>query len=133
MSTADGITTGGVVVEAEGYLGSDDPGSHASTKGITPRNAVMYGPAGAAYVYFTYGNHFMFNVVCEAEGTAAAVLVRALRPVLGTDAMISRRHGRAFHELCNGPGKLCGALGINLTDNGTTLGASRLAGLRRRR
>jgi DNA-3-methyladenine glycosylase len=127
VSTAEGVTTGGMIVETEAYLGSDDPGSHASTKGITSRNAVMYGPAGVAYVYFTYGNHFMFNVVCEQEGTAGAVLVRALRPALGVEAMTSRRRGRDLRELCNGPGKLCAALGINRSDNGTILGASRLA------
>jgi DNA-3-methyladenine glycosylase len=127
VSTVDGVTTGGTIVETEAYLGSGDPGSHASTKGITPRNAVMYGPAGVAYVYFTYGNHFMFNVVCETEGTAGAVLVRALRPVFGVETMTSRRHGRSLGELCNGPGKLCEALGIDLADNGTTLGAGRLA------
>jgi DNA-3-methyladenine glycosylase len=127
VSTAESVTTGGIIVETEAYLGSDDPGSHASTKGITQRNAVMYGPAGVAYVYFTYGNHFMFNVVCEAEGTAGAVLVRALRPILGVEAMTSRRHGRGLRELANGPGKLCAALGIDRSDNGATLGASRLA------
>ena len=122
----DEVLAAGVVVEAEAYLGRDDAGSHAATKGITARNAVMYGPPGTAYVYFTYGNHHMLNLVCEPEGTAGAVLVRALEPVWGIDAMTARRHGRPLVELCNGPGKLAASLGLDLSDNGVTLGAGRL-------
>jgi len=127
VSTAGGVTTAGVIVEAEAYLGAGDEGSHAATKGITARNAVMYGPPGTAYVYFTYGNHHMLNLICEPQGVAGAVLVRALRPVAGIDAMTSRRHGRPLRELCNGPGKLAAALGIELTDNSARLGTGRLA------
>jgi DNA-3-methyladenine glycosylase len=122
-----GCLATGVIVETEAYLGSDDAGSHAATRGITKRNAVMYGPPGNAYVYFTYGNHHMLNLVCEAEGVAGAVLVRALEPVLGIDAMTARRHGRERRELCNGPGKLCQALGVDLNDNGIALGTGRIS------
>lgn len=126
VSDVDGIVTGGRIVETEAYLGSGDPGSHASTKGITARNAVMYGPPGTVYVYFTYGNHHMVNLVCCREGQAGAVLLRAIEPEFGVDAMTGRRKGRALHELTNGPGKLAAALGIDLSDNGSTLGRGRL-------
>ena len=123
----DGLLTGGVIVETEAYLGAGDAGSHAATKGITARNAVMYGPPGTAYVYFTYGNHHMLNLVCEPEGTAGAVLIRAIEPTIGIDTMTGRRKGRRLVELCNGPGKLAAALGIDLTDNGSALGEGRIA------
>lgn len=124
VSHKGGIVTGGRIVETEAYLGSDDAGSHAATKGITPRNAVMYGPPGHAYVYFTYGNHHLLNFVCEPEGTAGAVLVRALEPLWGLAAMAARRGGRSLGELTNGPGKLTAALGIGLEDNACPLNAS---------
>lgn len=133
VSLVDGVLTGGVIVETEAYLGSDDPGSHAATRGITARNAVMYGPPGTAYVYFTYGNHHMLNVVCEPDGTAAAVLVRALDPSIGLEVMQTRRGGRTGRELCAGPGRLTQALGVTLEDNGVALGEGRLqvyAGMR---
>ncbi|PKQ15369.1 MAG: 3-methyladenine DNA glycosylase [Actinobacteria bacterium HGW-Actinobacteria-7] len=133
-STAGDVVTAGRIVETEAYLGADDLGSHAATKGITARNAVMYGPPMRSYVYFTYGNHHMFNVVCESEGVAGAVLVRAIEPLVGIDVMTRRRSGRGIRELCNGPGKLTAALGIDLADNGTTLGEGNLqvyAGTRR--
>ena len=126
VSRVGDTVTGGRIVEAEAYLGTDDPGSHAATKGITRRNAIMYGPAGTAYVYFTYGNHHMFNVVTETEGVAGAVLVRAIEPLVGVDVMTARRKGRPVRELCNGPGKLTAALGITLADNGVELGCGRL-------
>ena len=126
VSSAAGVETGGMVVEAEAYLGSEDPGSHAATKGVTKRNAVMYGPPGTVYVYFTYGNHHMVNLVCCAPGTAGAVLIRALEPVLGVEAMRERRGGRSLHELTNGPGKVAQALGVDLSDNGTLLGEGNL-------
>lgn len=121
-----GEPTGGLIVETEAYLGSADAGSHAATKGVTARNRVMYGPPGSVYVYFTYGNHHMLNLVCEQEGTAGAVLLRALEPLVGIEAMTARRGGRSLVELCSGPGRLAQALGIDLSDNGTMLGTGRL-------
>ncbi len=126
VSTAGDTLTGGAIVETEAYLGSHDPGSHAATKGMTPRNAAMYGPPGTVYVYFTYGNHHMLNLVCGPEGEAGAVLVRALEPTIGVDAMRARRAGRPDRELASGPGKLAAALGIDLSHNRTVLGAGDL-------
>ena len=117
-----GVLTGGRIVETEAYLGADDVGSHAATRGITKRNATMFGPYGHVYVYFTYGNHHMLNLVTEPEGIAGAVLIRALEPLLGVDEMTSRRTGRPLRELANGPGKLAAALGLDLSDNGSRLG-----------
>jgi len=127
VSTAGGVETGGRIVETEAYLGSDDAGSHAATHGVTKRNAVMYGPPGSAYVYFTYGNHHMINLVCEREGVAGAVLIRALEPLLGIEVMTGRRRGMPIKDLCSGPGKLTAALGIDLADNGSLLGRGRLS------
>lgn len=121
VSSKGETLTGGIIVETEAYLGTDDPGSHASTRGVTKRNAVMYGPPGHAYVYFTYGNHHMLNFVCEPAGTAGAVLVRAVRPLWGIEEMTRRRGDRALTELANGPGKLTASLGIDLTDNACPL------------
>jgi DNA-3-methyladenine glycosylase len=140
VSTAGGATTSGRIVETEAYLGADDAGSHAATSGVTRRNAVMYGPPGRAYVYFTYGNHHMLNFVTELEGTAGAVLIRALEPLDGIDTMMRRRlAGRgqgsplALQDLTNGPGKLTAALGVDLSDNGAPLdGSARLTVLGRR-
>ncbi len=124
VSDVDGVLTGGVIVETEAYLGADDPGSHAATKGVTARNRVMYGPPGRAYVYFTYGNHHMINLVTEADGIAGAVLVRAIEPTLGIDVMLRRRHDRGGRDLTNGPGKLAEALGVDLRHNGMALGGA---------
>lgn len=126
LSTAGRVETCGRIVEAEAYRGSFDPGSHAATKGMTRRNSVMYGPPGTVYVYFTYGNHHMINLVCEPEGHAGAVLVRALEPLCGLETMRERRGRSALIELCNGPGKCAQALGIDLADNGSALGHGHL-------
>lgn len=104
----------GLIVETEAYIGEDDGASHAA-RGKTRRNAVMYGPAGHAYVYFTYGMHFCLNLVTEGEGFPAAVLLRALVPSEGIDTMRRRRNGR---ELADGPAKLCQALAIDKRFNG---------------
>ena len=127
VSCAGDAITGGRIVEVEAYMGAHDPGSHAATKGITKRNAVMYGPPGTAYVYFTYGNHYMLNLVCEPEGIAGAVLIRAVEPRFGLQLMAQRRRGVREFDLANGPGKLAQALGVDLTDNGVRLGEGRLS------
>jgi DNA-3-methyladenine glycosylase len=124
--SADGAC-GGLIVETEAYLGSEDPGSHAATRGMTARNSVMYGPPATVYVYFTYGCHHMLNLVCEPPGTAGAVLIRALEPKIGLELMRARRGNRSDVELCNGPGKLAAALGVDLADNGTRLGSGRVS------
>ncbi|MCX8007790.1 MAG: DNA-3-methyladenine glycosylase [Coriobacteriia bacterium] len=120
VSTVGGSVAAGRIVEVEAYLGADDPGSHAATKGVTARNATMYGPPGRAYVYFTYGNHHMLNLVTEEDGVAGAVLIRAIEPVLGEEVMRMRR-GRGGHDCTNGPGKVAAALGVTLEHNGVAL------------
>ena len=112
VSTVGGHRTVGVIVETEAYGGPDDPASHASTvRGPTPRNRVMFGPPGRAYVYRSYGVHWCVNVVTGAEGIAQAVLIRGVEPLEGEDVMASRRGGAA--PLGSGPGRLCVALAIS--------------------
>jgi len=104
------------IVETEAYLPGADAASHAN-RGRTPRNAPMFGPAGRAYVYFIYGMYDMFNVVCDADGVPAAVLVRACEPVQGADRMMHWRGVRQDHDIANGPGKLCRAMRITRSLN----------------
>lgn len=112
---------GGTIVETESYQ-RDDPACHAYV-GLTPRTATLFGPPGRAYVYLSYGIHSCLNFVCEPEGEAAAVLVRALEPQRGIEGMRRRRARRNLRELCSGPGKLTEALGIDLDLNGAPLDA----------
>ena len=108
------------LTEVEAYDGANDPGSHAY-RGQTPRNAVMFGPAGHLYVYFTYGMHHCCNVVCGPTGSASAVLLRAGEVVDGLDIARSRRSRAADRDLARGPALLCQALGIDGAHDGTDL------------
>ncbi len=110
----------GVISEVEAYRGEEDQGCHARA-GRTPRTRVMYGSPGHAYVYFTYGMHWMLNFVTEAEGYPAAVLIRAILPVEGLDVIAARRDGQPFAHWTDGPAKLCQALGIDRRHNGLDL------------
>jgi len=133
-----GVVTSGVIVEVEAYIGESDPACHAAP-GPTRRNEPLYGVPGHAYVYLNYGIHALVNVVTEAHGSPAAVLIRALDPLDGTDVM-RRRRARAMKgrraragasaltppELCRGPGNLTMAMGITLAENRLDLLGDRL-------
>jgi DNA-3-methyladenine glycosylase len=116
----DGV--GGTIVEVESYE-RDDPACHAHV-GLTERTAPLFGPPGQAYVYRSYGIHACLNFVCEPEGVAAAVLIRALEPRWGIEQMRRRRRRQPRRDLCSGPGKLTQALGIGLEMNRASLGES---------
>jgi DNA-3-methyladenine glycosylase len=131
-----GTRTSGVIVEVEAYIGESDPACHAAP-GPTRRNEPLYGLPGHAYVYLNYGIHCLVNVVTEAQGSPAAVLLRALTPLEGVDVMRRRRRramkgrrrlsaGLADDELCRGPGNLTMAMGITLAENRLALSGNRL-------
>jgi DNA-3-methyladenine glycosylase len=116
-----GGVAAGMIVEVEAYIGEDDPACHAAP-GLTKRNAPLYGPPGHAYVYLNYGIHNLVNAVTEAEGSPAAVLIRALAPLDGIELMQRRRGARVDEAgLCRGPGNLTQALGITLEQNRSDL------------
>ncbi len=116
-----GTRLAGRIVEVEAYLGQGvDPGSHAYRRS-TPRNRVMFGPPGHLYVYRIMGIHLCANIVCEPDGQAAAVLLRAVEPLEGLEVMQARRGERPTRELTNGPGKLTQAFGVCLEDSGRSI------------
>jgi DNA-3-methyladenine glycosylase len=110
----------GRIIEVEAYLGSRDLASHAAG-GPTPRSSVMFGPPGRTYIYLIYGIHHCLNFITEPKGTPGAVLIRALDPLTGLDLMTTRRKTLKTNQLCNGPGKLCQALGLDLSWNNLPL------------
>jgi DNA-3-methyladenine glycosylase len=120
--TADGLVAV-MLSEVEAYAGSIDPASH-SFRGMTGRNAVMFGPPGHAYVYFTYGMHWCANVVCSPPGVATGILLRAGRVVVGEELARSRRgfdSARSARDLARGPARLCQAMAINRSQDGEDL------------
>ncbi len=110
----------GRIVEVEGYLGEKDPASHAY-RGMTERNSAMFLNGGHLYVYFTYGMHFCCNVVTESHGVGRAILLRAVEPRAGIEAMARKRDGRTLGKLADGPAKLCQAFGLGRPENGIDL------------
>jgi DNA-3-methyladenine glycosylase len=118
--------TAGIIVETEAYDGANDPASHA-WRGRTQRNAVMFGPPGYAYVYFTYGMHYCINAVTGPVAQASAVLLRAIQPTVGLDIMREQRGAYIPNrDLARGPGRLCQALGITTADGGADLAGDAL-------
>ncbi len=114
------VPLSGRITEVESYIGEDDLACHAS-KGRTPRTEIMFGPPGHAYIYLIYGMYNCLNVVTEIEGFPAAVLIRALQPILGREEMVIHRKGAKESNLATGPGKLCQALQIDRALNGVDL------------
>ena len=121
-----GVRTAGRIVEVEAYIGPHDPAAHGYGWRKTARNARLFGPPGTCYVYFIYGNHWCANVVTERDGYPSAVLLRALEPLVGLDAMCRRRGTPDPRLLCSGPGRLCEALGITGGMDGERLDGERI-------
>jgi len=116
----NGTKLSGKIVETEAYRGHYDPASHAYG-GMTPRNRIMFGEPGRAYVYFTYGMYYCLNIITERKGFPAAVLIRALEPIEGIEIMRRRRKKEKLEDLTSGPGKLCQAMGVDKLLNGADL------------
>jgi DNA-3-methyladenine glycosylase len=121
VPTAHGKRVSGIIVEAEAYRGPQDRAAHSYGGRRTKRTEPMYGIGGTAYVFFVYGMYYQFNVVTNAADTPHAVLIRALEPIEGIELMRKRRHGQPDHNLTNGPGKLCIALGVDRKLDGADL------------
>jgi DNA-3-methyladenine glycosylase len=124
VSQVDGLRTAGRIVETEAYLGFDDPASHGYRHRRNERNAALFAGPGTWYVYLSYGMHWCANLVCEEEGRASAVLLRALEPLDGLDHMAARRGTAEPRLLCSGPGRLCQALGISRSVDGLPMRGS---------
>ncbi len=120
IRSLNGIRTGGIIIETEAYRGEEDLACHAHV-GKTRRNAMLYEEGGKSYVYFTYGMHWLVNAVTGDKGFPAAVLIRAILPLEGLEGIQSRRSGRPQTQWCNGPAKICQALGIDGTLSGLLL------------
>jgi DNA-3-methyladenine glycosylase len=132
VRVVDGVRLAGTIVEVEAYLGAADRAAHTFGGRRTPRNESMYLPGGHAYVYFTYGMHHCLNVVCGRRDEGVAVLVRALAPTEGLDAMARHRpRARRASELCSGPGRLTRALAIDRSLDGLDLRSDPRLGLER--
>lgn len=123
--TAEGITAG-IIVEVESYIGPEDKGSHAYLNKRTERTEIQYKQGGYAYIYSIYGLHFCFNIVTNQEEKPEVVLIRALEPVQGIEIMRNRRKIEKLQDLCNGPGKLCQAMGITKEQYGCDLCSSEI-------
>lgn len=121
VSTVDGVLTAGRIIEVEAYLAPEDKASHAYGNRRTNRTEIMFAKGGLAYVYLCYGIHQMFNIVCGKEGSAHAILVRSVQPILGKNHMLQRRNFVKEINLVNGPGKLCQAMGIGRVHNAIDL------------
>jgi DNA-3-methyladenine glycosylase len=124
VSEAGDVRTAGRIVETEAYLGHADPASHGYQMRRHAGNASLFGPAGTWYVYLSYGVHWCVNLVCEGNGLGGAVLLRALEPLEGLDAMMERRGTTTPALLCAGPGRLAAALGISRTLDGAAMRTS---------